>query len=77
MTFRAISGRLYLEGLRKAVMELRECEAAAADATLAEMDALDTHQVYHVGPARKCSKTSGGWHLTQETRVDHMCCRPI
>jgi hypothetical protein len=36
------------EGLRKAVMELRECEAAAADATLAELDTLDTQQVYDV-----------------------------
>ena len=36
------------EGLRKAVMELRECDAAAADATLRELDALDTQQVYDV-----------------------------
>jgi hypothetical protein len=37
-----------VEGLRKAVMELRGCEAAAADATLAELDTLDTQQVYDV-----------------------------
>ena len=36
------------EGLRKAVMELRECDAAAADATLTQLDSLDTQQVYDV-----------------------------
>ena len=36
------------EGLRKAIMELRECDASAADAILTQLDALDTQQVYDV-----------------------------
>ena len=35
-----------LEGLRKAVMELRDCDAAAASIILQKLDTLDTRQVY-------------------------------
>jgi|TARA_B110000967_G_scaffold66270_1_gene68483 3-oxoacyl-(acyl-carrier-protein) synthase/acyl carrier protein len=35
-----------LEGLRKAVMELRDCDASAASIILQKLDTLDTRQVY-------------------------------
>ena len=36
------------EGLRKAVMELRECNADAADKILDKFSHLDTHQIYDI-----------------------------
>jgi predicted transcriptional regulator len=47
LTGQGLDGWIH-EGLRKAVMELRECDASAASTILQKLDTLDTRQVYEL-----------------------------